>query len=396
MRNLIGFTFIVLALGLLFFVFYKQSPATKVNRTFSPYSVLSSSWDRYKEQFIYEGRVLDHSQNDITTSEGQSYALLRAVWVDDKQAFDAVWEWTKTNLQGENNKLFGWRWGLRADGSYGFMENGGENSASDADTDIALALIFASKRWNDQRYLEEAKGVLADIWGYEVDNAQGKNYLVAGNWAMGGEKLVLNPSYFAPYAWRIFAEVDKDRNWLSLIDPAYEVLNRSGFERLDKEKGVGLPPDWLALDRKTGSMEAASIGNYKTDYSYDAIRTPFRVALDYKWFGEQRALDYLKNSYGILNDHYLQNGKLPSGFTHDGKIADPNENPSMYATSLGYFLLVNPDTAKRIYEEKITKLYSGDKDAFNAALPYYDQNWLWFGTAFYNNFLVDLSKGGRP
>jgi len=390
MKNIIGISFIVLAIGLLLFVFYRQSPYSKVTRTFSPYSTLASSWIRYKEQFVDNGRVIDHSQGGITTSEGQSYGMLRAVWVDDKQAFDEIWQWTKTNLKRPNDDLFGWRWGQKSDDSYGFMDEGGINTASDGDTDIALALIFASKRWNDDRYIDEVRPVLEDIWKLEVDQAQGKNYLVAGNWAKGGDKLILNPSYFAPYAWRIFADVDKAWDWNSLIDPAYEVLNNSGKEKLNRGYAVGLPPNWVALNKANGQLESPSFPGLNTDYSFDAIRTPFRIALDYKWFNEPRALDYLTNSYKHLNEYYLKNNRLPTTFAHDGADIDHNENPSMYATSLGYFSLVHPETASKIYQDKIIKLYSGDKDTFNPDLPYYEQNWLWFGTALHNDFLVNL------
>lgn len=390
MKKLIGITFIVLALGLFLFVFYNQSRFSKTSRTYSSYSILASSWTKYKQQFMDRGRAVDHSQKGITTSEGQSYALLRAVWIDDKPAFDETWQWTKTTLKRPDDNLFGWRWGQKKDGTYGFLEDGGGNSASDADTDIALALIFASKRWNNPKYLEEAKPILEDIWKLEVDQVNGKNYLVAGNWAKGGAKLIINPSYFAPYAWRIFAEVDRDRDWNSLIDPGYELLTLSGREKLDRGYAVGLPPNWMGLRRDSGKLENADLPNLNTDYSYDAIRTPFRVALDYKWFKEPRALVYLAENYKLLNEFYGKHNKLSTTYAHDGADIDHNENPAMYATSLGYFSLVHPKTADKIYREKIIKLYAGDKDTFNPDIPYYEQNWLWFGAALYNNFLVNL------
>ncbi len=43
-------------------------------------SLIFASWNAYKEGSIQsDGRVIDHSNEKITTSEGQSYALLRAV-----------------------------------------------------------------------------------------------------------------------------------------------------------------------------------------------------------------------------------------------------------------------------------------------------------------------------
>src|SRR5437016_10118896 len=45
-------------------------------------AVLTNSWTAYKQQFIQQdGRVIDWMSEGNTTSEGQSYAMLRAVWM---------------------------------------------------------------------------------------------------------------------------------------------------------------------------------------------------------------------------------------------------------------------------------------------------------------------------
>src|SRR5690606_28500903 len=116
MKKIIGVLFVCFGIILIAFVVYKGLGFNKNNPTFSQYTLMNASWDRYKSKFINpDGRVLDFSQNEITTSEGQSYAMLRAVWIDDKQTFDHVWQWTKDNLKREDNNLFGWKWGERKD-----------------------------------------------------------------------------------------------------------------------------------------------------------------------------------------------------------------------------------------------------------------------------------------
>lgn len=393
LRLIIGIGLITLGLLIGLFLLYENSPYSQVTRPFSPYSILTSSWGKYKTQFInQDGRVLDNTQDDITTSEGQSYAMLRAVWVDDKATFDQVWQWTSTTLNRPDDNLFGWRWGKRADQSYGFIEDGGENAASDADSDIALALILASRRWNDQKYLDQAKPILTDLWEVETATVKGQRYLIAGNWASNNNQIIINPSYFAPYAWRIFAEVDKEHDWASLIDPAYQLLNLAGQDKLDKTTATGLPPDWLAMNRQTGQISATDLPNLTTNYSYDAMRIPFRIALDYRWSEDPQARDYLAKSFQGLGQIYAQNGVIYAGYTHDGQSLDQTESPSMYSTLMGYFLTAQPDQAERIYQEKIIRLYSTAQDTFREELPYYDQNWLWFGTALYHNFLSDFTS----
>ena len=110
MKRILGIAFILLSIGIFLYVTYANSKYGSVTREFSPYTILSSSWEKYKVKFLNkDGRIIDYSQNNITTSEGQGYALLRAVWMDDKAAFDLVWKWTKENLKRPKDNLFGWR-----------------------------------------------------------------------------------------------------------------------------------------------------------------------------------------------------------------------------------------------------------------------------------------------
>lgn len=383
MTRTLGFIFITLGFLLAFFILYKNSRYSSTTRTFSAYSFITSSWTKYKQKFLnFDGRILDHSNNDLTTSEGQSYAMLRAVWTDDKPTFDLLWKWTKDNLKRPNDHLLGWRWGQQPDGHYGFFPNGGDNSATDADSDIALSLLYASRRWNDPHYQDEALPLISDIYKYETDTSQGKRYLVAGNWAQGSSELVINPSYFSPYAWRVFAQVDKQDDWLSLINPAYELLNQAG----------DLPPDWLAIDRQTGTIKAPSQAQLSQNYSYDAMRVPWRIYLDYQFNQEPQAAQYLQSHFQTLKNEYTQSHYLSSGYTHDGHQLTNYESPVMYATALGYFMLTDPKTADEIYQNKILKLYSNSLDTFNDNLPYYEQNWLWFGAALKEQFLINLWK----
>src|ERR1700674_5745842 len=48
-------------------------------------SLLAAAWSGYKDCFIQpDGRVIDFQRDQVTTSEGQSYAMLRAVWMNDR------------------------------------------------------------------------------------------------------------------------------------------------------------------------------------------------------------------------------------------------------------------------------------------------------------------------
>lgn len=390
MKPILGYLFVSLGICIIFFVLYAHTPFYTVIRPFSSHSLLASSWEKYKSQFINkDGRVIDYTHNSITTSEGQSYALLRSVWIGDKSTFDTVWKFTKLNLKRPKDNLFSWQWGKLHNGKYGVLPNGGINTATDADEDIALALILASRRWNDNSYASAAKDIIGDIWDKETGNSQNNRYIIAGNWADSQTEIILNPSYFSPYAWRLFANIDKQHDWKSLITPAYALLTTSGESPLDKKQTIGLPPDWIAMDKNSGSLKPVNIRGLTTNYSFDAMRVPWRVSLDYQWNHEEKAKLYLTDYFTKLITDYQTFNKLAGVYAHDGSVVVGTENPMMYATIIGAFMVSQPGLAKKIYQEKIVGLYSNDTNTFNKELPYYDQNWLWFGAALYNKVLLN-------
>lgn len=356
-----------------------------------PHIVLETLWIEYANKIQNDGRTLDRSRNYITTSEGQSYSMLRAVWMDDKETFDRVLRWTQNNLQiRPNDELFAWYWGEVEEGRWGVLEaEGGMNSASDADQDIALALIFAHKRWNDEYYLTEAKKVLNSIWQEEVLVLNGKPYLLAGNWAKTEEYPTINPSYLSPAWYPIFAEVDPSHDWMGLRETSYEILNSSTQNNLDRPRSANLPPDWASLNPTTGEIMAPVHDDKGSHFGDDAFRTVWRVALDWTWYQNPKALEYL-NSLETLRREWIRNGAIYKEYTHDGLAVEKIEENSMYGATIPYFKITDPEMAKDIYRKKLATLYNEDIEAFAQELGYYDQNWVWFGMAFYQERLPNL------
>jgi endoglucanase len=356
-------------------------------------SQLSEAWASYKQHFIQgDGRVVDPQSGGITTSEGQSYALLRSVWLDDREVFDRVLSWTQNNLQIQpNSKLFAYKWGKAEDGSWQVLDGAG---ASDADSDIALALVFASKRWQERKYQNFALEILASIWDKEIVRVQGRPYLTAGEWAPRQSKPALNPSYLSPYAMRIFAGVDPTRNWSGLVDTSYEVIRGCSEVALDGVASAKLPANWCGIDRQSGKLTVAQdYPTLNTNYGYDAFRTMWRVALDYRWFGEKRALDYLVWS-DTLRQKWKQEGKLVAEYDYGGRTLQNHEDLAVYGGNLANFVLTEPELAEALVDSKLRPAYQnqGNNGAGWGDLQnYYTQNWAWFGLAFYLDRLPDLA-----
>lgn len=342
--------------------------------------ILESTWEEYRSSFITEdGRTLDKIEG-ITTSEGQSYSMLRAVWIDDKETFDLVWEWTQNNLRSEpEDMLFDWLWGQREDGSWGTLyDRGGGNTASDAGVDIALALILASRQWEEPWYREQALDILNDIWELEVLEVNGRPYLLASDVEMRFDKYeyVINPSYCAPYAFRIFQQVDMERNWEGVAETCFDVIEAS----LAQYDGVELPPDWMLLN--TTNEEVYYSEEKSSDYSYDALRTPWRLAVDVEWFGTDRSRELL-SQMDFLGSEWERNGLIWAEYTNGGAVIGEYESGAMYGTAIGCFTIFDQETAQEIYETKLTTYPFGTDQE-----QYYESNWAWFGMALHEGLVV--------
>jgi endo-1,4-beta-D-glucanase Y len=312
----VGGILIVLVIGAILIARTATTPLS-----FSSTYMLGGLWNSYLTEFLEQGtyRTLDKSRNNITTSEGESYTMLRAVWMSDKTTFDRSWQWTKDNIQHKDDHLFAWLFGPRPGQSFGIVTSqGGNTTASDADTDIALALILAYARWQDPTYLGDARLIVADIWDKEVLVIGGKPYLVADDVEKTSTTptALINPSYLNPAAYRIFARLDPNHPWGALADSSYTVLNQATTSPLGATTSASLPPDWVAINKTTGGLSAPPFGG-TTDFGFDALRVPYRLALDYSWFKDPHDTALLAKMR-FLSEAFAKNGKLAAGYTHAG------------------------------------------------------------------------------
>ncbi|HSA06163.1 MAG TPA: glycosyl hydrolase family 8 [Candidatus Gastranaerophilales bacterium] len=365
---------VILLIIPLFIMFLTIASCAKVKS-----EVLIDSWAFYKNKYINnDGRVIDFQRDSITTSEGQSYAMLRAVLVNDQKTFDLVYQWSKNNLKRDNDRLFAWLWGQTKDNGWGIIY---KNAASDADIDIAFALILANKQWKDKSYLTEAKEVINDIWNLETKVINGQRVLISGVEQGKSEKIDINPSYFAPYAFRIFGKYDKSHNWKELVNSSYDLLNR-----VTLETKTGLPPNWFYMDAVSGKITFDEASSLKNDFSYDAIRVFARIYIDYVYSKDKRALNILEKSRFFI-EKYPEPEKdfiFYTNFKNDGSIRDNDENIGAISVLIPVFNLYDKNYATALYSSKVMKNYNA-KGYWADQDNYYTQNLSWLGTWMYLN-----------
>ncbi|RFU21416.1 glycosyl hydrolase family 8 [Geodermatophilus marinus] len=350
-------------------------------------TVLADLWRVYAETHLEPGtsRTLDLQDGAVTTSEGQGWTMLRAAWMDDQQTFAASWQWAKDILQ-RDDALLASRFGRLPDGSYDVLD---QTSATGADTDVAFALLMAYSRWQEDDYLYDALPLIEALWERSVIEVGGRPVLAADDRQRAEEQVLVNPSSLAPYAYRVFARVDPEHDWAGLVDSSYALLEQLAGQPLDAGRAAGLPPNWVRLDRRTGQFGAAG-GDLTTRFGHEALRLPWRLALDHAWHGDERPLRLLEGQ-AALATRWTEEDRLVAAYRRDGTPAADRESPALYGGAMGFFSTVRPDLADEIHAEELLPLYDPDTKDLTEPLGLHDSTWVWFGMAFHLDELPDLT-----
>jgi endoglucanase len=336
---------------------------------------LRAIWEAYAAEYISaDGRVIDYRNAATSTSEGQSYALVRALWMEDRGTFDRVLAWTAANLQkGDPGALPAWKWGDAGGGEWRVLDAA---PASDADQLMIWALLGATRKWDEPAYASQARILLDRLWAEEVEVLGGGPVVLPGPWAKDKEVVRLNPSYFLPFVWRDLAEFDPDRPWAAVIDRAYELLAVC-------RGSAGLAMDWCYIERATGALRPPAEAGHD-GFGFEAMRVPWMLAAEVQWHDERRASALLP-PYVRLMARRGDCTRVAGVLREDGTPDVDWEYPGMYGALFPAWSLRRPAAAARFREARLDPLRAahgwGDRD------DYYGQNWLWFGLA-----LADLRE----
>ena len=242
-----------------------------------------------------------------------------------------------------------------------------------------LRSIAVRSRPYSIHYRNAALDILPDLWKQEVVLVNGVSYLLPGEWADDGDKIKLNPSYFAPYAYRIFAKYDKTNKWENLIASSYSVIKASSALSV-----FNLPPDWCYMDKKTGEISLTQDAtNTESDYSYDAIRTHWRIAMDCILNNDNRAFDFLKSSTKFLISYWKVHKTLPGSVSPAGVVRKDADSAAIYGAVLPAIAVVDTNMATEMFYTKLSATFV--KGFWANPQDYYAQNMIWFGIALWIN-----------
>jgi endoglucanase len=266
-----------------------------------------------------------------TVSEGIAYGMLIAVYMDDQTLFDNLWQYEQQFLDATGLM----NWYIKADGSGLGSNPSGSGAATDADEDMAFALVMADKQWGGQlkalkkNYIDIAKSQISAIWNNEV-----YDYKYLKPWPANNLPAV-NLSYFAPAYYKLFAKVDtaNANNWNTLTTTMYGVLNAS-LNSTNGNTDNGLVPAWCDTNGKPNAGAfGASGGASPTNYQYDSCRMPFRIGLDYCWTGDTTAQAYVAKTSKFFSTTVGGATKIVDGYDLNGTAHAQYQNGSIQSSA---------------------------------------------------------------
>ncbi len=328
-----------------------------------------TDWEQFKRVYISpEGRVIDGSSEQlITTSEGQSYALLCALIANDKETFERVLNWTETNLaHGDlTAQLPAWQWGMtHDDNQYGILD---ENSASDADLWMAYALAEAGRLWGEYRYQSISYFLAQRILNEEAINISNYGWMILPGkkgFQVNEHTWRLNPSYLPIQIFRRFAVLYPHSPWQEITQNTVKFLKQSMQQ--------GFSPDWATLT--DNNQVAPDIKDEKIG-GYNAIRV-------YLWLG------MLSNAETYKADLMMSFSPMLKIIQTDGFIAEQyniKTNTQVGYKPLGFMAAVlpflisanNPTLANEFLEKlKTREISEKSNHYYDSILILIGKSWL--------------------
>lgn len=273
-----------------------------------------------------------------TISEGHAYGMLLAAYMGDKKTFDALEAYRVAHRNA--NGLMPWvidQNGVVAD----------SGAASDADEDIAFALLLADQRWGG--YWTPMNSVLTAIKTHMVYPA-GSAYPYLLKSGDDGWWDDIHPGYMAPAWYKAFATYTGDAFWTSVTNRSYQYLADIDANAAYANASTGLLPDRTADG--SGTVDPDTAARW---FSWNAIRAPWRLAADAAWNCDTRASGRVNKMNAFFSGSgpgqgYMQIGSVYTtggSFLDDDLYGGTDRQPWFYGPLTSAALLSSNGTYKQ-------------------------------------------------
>ncbi len=276
-----------------------------VQSTNVDYEFVANWYENWRSRYLVDcnGALMPSTDNSSTAKvEAEGFGMIAAAYMADKVAVDGLYAFYQSKVQGGSCGLMSWLC------SCGGVQDPG--AATDGDIDVASGLIVAHWQWPDDGYDEKAREVINNLSRVLVDCSGNLTALRPGcGWGGCDETDI---SYYSPAFFRYFAEISGDDVWNKLADDTHTIRDNAA------NASTGLVPDWQSVEGRAGA------GSRVGDYGFDAIRAPFKQALDYLWNGNEPARAWCEKITTWASG--VGAGNVVDGYRLDGSQIGRNHN----------------------------------------------------------------------
>lgn len=347
-------------------------------------------WEGYTQHFLDgQGRVIDRSAGDRTTSEGQAYALFFSLVDNDRPHFDKLLNWTEANLAEGDLTLHlpAWDWGHTDSGEWKIRD---ANSAADADLWLAYTLIEAGRLWHEPRYGKLGILVAQRIAHSEVAAVPGvgimllpgpSGFRVEAPPAVDGGATsatwILNPSYLPLPVLAELAHELPDGPWAAIITSLPSITGGAASH--------GFAMDWVAAGpggvHPVAPPREPSAGRRETQAagSYDAVRV-------YLWLGMTdpgtRGAHQLMEQVSGMGTYLHIAPTPPLEVAADGTVLRTDGPPGFSAAVVPYLQAAGLKAEMKQQADRLTATADTGSGLYGHSPAYYDQNLALFSTGW--------------
>jgi endoglucanase len=331
-------------------------------------------WESYARYAIDDqGRVVDRSAQDHTTSEGQAYATFFALVANDRVRFDKVLRWTETNLAGGDLtlRLPAWSWGRAPDGKWKVLD---PNPASDADLWLAYSLMEAGRLWHEPRYEKLGTIIAIRIAQVEVAYVPGLGTtLLSGSVGFhpNDSTWVLNPSYMPPFILARFSNAMPLGPWAAILKSLQPILAQGS--------GDGFAMDWVSAGTGVRPSSPPGKADVLASGSYDAIRV-------YLWLGisdpNTSGIHELLAAIPGMAIYMKNHATAPEVVDASGRVLGLNAPPGFAAAIVPYLEAFGLKAQARAQMDRLAATKNPAMGLYGRNPVYYDQNLALFGTGW--------------
>lgn len=264
--------------------------------------------------------------NEDVRSEGMSYGMMIAVQMDDREKFDAIWNWAKTYMyhsRPEHPARGYFAWSVKPNG-----KPIDEMPAPDGEEYFVTALYFAAARWGNGEdiydYKSQADRLLTDMLHREPITGLTKRGAMTAESLFDRQRRMVrftpdvvnkdhtDPSYHLPAFYELWARIGPATDRAFWSEAAQ--VSRDYFYKA-AHPSTALTPDYGNFD---GTPWAAPWRLESVDFRYDAWRSAMNWSMDWSWWRKDPRQIELSNR---LQAFFASQGldEYVSLYTLDGK-----------------------------------------------------------------------------